>query len=241
MISDKGDNVGLDTLEAVSAAPKFNKWMFSQIQPFLKGPVLEIGSGIGNMSRLLIESFPDSFLSDFDKGYWRHLKEQFGEQEHVREVIHMDLVDKDFDRKFGKYFGTMSSVFALNVVEHIEDHKLAVENAKKLIVSGGNIIILVPAFQVLFNKFDVGLGHYRRYTKSSLSALMTSNNISVIESRYFNLLGVFGWFLDGRLLKKKSVSNNRMKIYDSILPIAKFLDMIMSRFIGLSVIVVGRV
>jgi hypothetical protein len=48
------DAEGLETLKAIKDADAFNNWMYSQIAPFVESPVLEIGSGIGNISKFCL-------------------------------------------------------------------------------------------------------------------------------------------------------------------------------------------
>ncbi|MCC6516189.1 MAG: class I SAM-dependent methyltransferase, partial [Chitinophagales bacterium] len=48
------DADGQTTLEAIDKADNFNEWMYQTIKPFCKGKVLEIGSGIGNISRYFL-------------------------------------------------------------------------------------------------------------------------------------------------------------------------------------------
>ena len=50
------DISGMATLEAINSADKFNKWMYDTIQPFCAGNILEIGSGIGNISKFFINN-----------------------------------------------------------------------------------------------------------------------------------------------------------------------------------------
>ena len=54
------DKEGLNTLETISKADKFNRWMFDTISPYCKGRILEIGSGIGNISQFFINVNADS-------------------------------------------------------------------------------------------------------------------------------------------------------------------------------------
>src|SRR6185295_819539 len=95
--------------------------------------------------------------------------------------------------------GTFETVFALNVVEHIENDMLAIRNCHKLLKKGGKLIILVPAFQSLYNGFDKELYHYRRYTKHTLNKLFKENSFHLVESKYFNALGILGWYVSGKL------------------------------------------
>ena len=48
------DFEGEKTLKAIASADNFNEWMYSCIKIFCKGKILEIGSGIGNISKYFI-------------------------------------------------------------------------------------------------------------------------------------------------------------------------------------------
>jgi hypothetical protein len=43
-----------DILGAFSGAPNFNRWMADTIRPYIGKKVLEIGAGMGNLTRLLV-------------------------------------------------------------------------------------------------------------------------------------------------------------------------------------------
>ena len=52
------DLEGLQTLEAMAAAPRLNQWMYETIGKQLDGNILEIGSGIGNISQFFLSRAP---------------------------------------------------------------------------------------------------------------------------------------------------------------------------------------
>ena len=54
------DKFGLETLDTIAEADKFNEWMYQILKPFCNGEILEIGSGIGNISSFFIE---DNYIS----------------------------------------------------------------------------------------------------------------------------------------------------------------------------------
>ncbi len=230
------DEVGIETLEAVSIAVNFNEWMYKTISKHCSGKILEIGSGIGNISQHFIENNQDITLTDIRDNYVDSLKEQF--PTHKNNTYLMDLVDNNFEEKHATFIGTYDTVFALNVVEHIQDDKLAITNATKLLKPNGKLVIIVPAYQLLYNSFDTALEHYRRYTKTSLNELISSE-LELDHSQYFNAFGMLGWFVSGRVLKKKTIPIKQMKIYDKLLFIAKTIDKLSFNQIGLSVISVG--
>ena len=54
MIATAGDAAGAETLDIMAAAPRYNAWQYSRIAPWVGRRVLEVGSGIGNMSAHLM-------------------------------------------------------------------------------------------------------------------------------------------------------------------------------------------
>lgn len=233
------DSEGYETLEVIAEANNFNRWMYSSIRPYCKGRVLEIGSGVGNISEFFIADRFEICLTDIRDSYCDVLKNKFAGKAGVLGVENIDLVDKDFDSKYARHLGRFDTVFALNVVEHIEDDKLAIANCKKLLNAGGTLIILVPAYRWLYNNFDKELYHFRRYLKKQMSDLFTASGLKVIRSFYFNALGIAGWFVSGKLTGKKIIPVWQMSVYNKIIPLAKLLDRILLRSIGLSAIVIG--
>lgn len=230
------DTEGLHTLEAVSEAIQFNRWMFEQVRPFMKGKILEVGSGIGNISAFFTEQKTDITLSDIRENYCLALKKQFPQQP----VLQMDLVDPDFQTKYAALSSSFDGIFALNVVEHIENDVLALENMRFLLKPGGKVLILVPAWPLLYNKIDQGLYHFRRYTTTSLSSAMTRAGYTIEKTWMFNALGIPAWITGGLLFREKELKKGQMNAYDKLVPLARVLDTITFHRLGLSVITVGK-
>lgn len=240
METTKNLQYGTDTLEVISAADNFNRWMYQTIRPYCTGSILEIGSGIGNISRFFVEDGADITLSDFDSSYFTRLRAKFGSHSNLKGIHQVDLSVKDPEERYPELIGQFDTVFALNVVEHIEDHEQALINANKFLKPGGTVVILVPAFQFLFNGFDNQLGHYRRYTATTLKQLLESTDFYVTHSRYYNFIGTLGWFVSGNVLRKKMIPGGQMKLYDTLVPLWKVIDLFTQSFAGLSVISVAR-
>lgn len=234
------DTVGEDTLDVISKADRFNKWMYQTIKPHCHGKVLEIGSGVGNISQFFLHDGFQIQLSDIRTGYCKRLDQTFRHYPSFLGVTLMDLTDPDFDEKFKHLLGTFDTVFALNVVEHIFDDELAIRNCHKLLRTGGSLIILVPAYQWLYNNFDKGLEHYRRYTISSLTALFEKSQFKIAHRQYFNFVGIFGWYVSGKLQRNDNIPEGQMSLYNRLVPIFKIVDKIIFNTMGLSAIVVGK-
>ena len=239
--TEVADFLGYSTLSSISNADKFNRWMYDSIRPFCKGRILEIGGGIGNISECFLNEGDKLMVSELQLEYCEIIRKRFDNHPNLQGVIAMDIVDPVFDTKYASLFGSFDSVFALNVVEHIQDDQKAIANCKKLLKKGGHLVILVPAFQSLFNHFDTALGHFRRYTARSLRLVFEVNNLPVVHYQYFNLIGIAGWWVSGSLFRKKIIPEGQMKLYNFFVPAFRIIDKTTNKWLGLSVIMVGKV
>ncbi|MBL7697407.1 MAG: class I SAM-dependent methyltransferase [Chitinophagaceae bacterium] len=229
------DPEGWQTLEAIAEADRFNEWMYKTIRPFCNGRILEIGSGIGNISKYFVDAGADITLSDIRPVYCEVLKKNFP----GKDIVQLDLVHPSFETEYAQYIGTYDSAFALNVVEHIEKDSLAIRNCFKLLKSNGHLVILVPAYPALYNRFDRELEHFRRYTRKQLNGLLATENFTIKHSQYFNFMGIPGWYVSGKLQKNKTIPKSQMSFYNKLVPIFKLVDKCVFNRVGLSVISVG--
>ncbi len=229
--SEKGD-VNLDLL---SKADNFTNWLFDTVKPYLGGTILEIGSGRGTYSKLTIDSFPGSkiILSDIDIKYVEQLKSKFA-SERVS-VVRLGLENKeDF-----KNLTNVDSVFALNVIEHVEHDVDAINNIYEILNPGGRLILVTPAYKFLFNCIDKTVDHYRRYTKKEMLEKVAQTKFKVKSLFFFNFLSILGWYWNGTIMKKEILNENALKFFNFLVPVLKFIEKyILRKTIGLSLVVV---
>lgn len=237
--SSEADPVGLKTLERFSGTRQFNRWMYDQIAPFCRGHILEIGSGIGNMSDFLLRNHEQVTLSDVKPVYCRRLGQAFGNLHSLMGIYPVDLAVPDIDKVYPRLVGGFDTVIALNVVEHIDDHELAIRNVRKLLKKGGMAVILVPAYRWLYNPLDKELGHFRRYNRRRLSEVLSGQALEVKHTQYFNAAAVPGWWVSGNLFRMKEIKSGPLNIYDGLVPVLKWADRLCGRSFGLSVIAVA--
>jgi SAM-dependent methyltransferase len=234
-MSEALQDTGHETLVRIEEAlGRYNTWMFEQIAPHVGDRVLEVGSGIGNMSAFM-QDRTRLALTDVSDEYLALLRERFGEREGVS-VDHWDLND---DAPASLPAGGFDTVICLNVLEHIREDKAALERMRELLAPGGKLVLLVPAHQLLFNGFDEGLSHFRRYDKPGLSKLLAETGFRVRQTWYFNFLGAIGWFVNGNLLRKKILPTGQMKLFDLLVPLLKLERLVPLPF-GISVIAVAE-
>jgi SAM-dependent methyltransferase len=233
------DQAGFKTLEIFSRATAVNRWIYDAISGQLQGQILEIGSGIGNISGFLLAYHSEVSLSDFRPEYGQILEKKFGSHPHLRGNHLLDLSLPDFRIRYADQIEKFDTVVALNVIEHIEDDLAAIINAKALLRDKGKLVILVPAIPALFNSLDRELGHFRRYTPGGLRELLESAGLRSTGVRYLNAAAIPGWWFSGNLLHRKNISASQLYWYNRLVPIFRILDRLVCPFTGISLISVG--
>src|SRR5262249_21949305 len=189
------DVYGSHILARLSRAPNFNIWMAETIGSYCGSRVLEIGSGVGNLTRRLI---PRSkyVASDVNPLYLQTLGAISVDRPYMK-ASYCDITDISSFPRIEEGYDT---VICLNVIEHVEDDSRALLNIKTVLADFGTAIVLVPQGQWNFGTLDQVLGHQRRYSKESLQKLAQGCGFVVKEIREFNRIGTLAWFVNGKIL-----------------------------------------
>jgi len=233
-----GDSAGAATLDLLAAAPRYNRWQFDVVAPYFGRRILEVGAGIGNMSALFLHTRPDLLVvTDTDPHYRARLAERFfGRPEVVVEDLRMP--DPEAPSRFARF--RLDTAIATNVVEHIEDDLGTVVTMRRLLVSGGRAIILVPALQSIYGELDRELGHHRRYSRARLSRLLERAGLQIERIMWFNRVGVLGWWFNGRVRRTRMIPLEQLRTFDRLVPMLR-LERFLPLPFGQSLIAVGRV
>jgi SAM-dependent methyltransferase len=227
------DAVGASTLERMACAPAFNRWMFDRLSPWVGKRVLEVGSGIGNMSRFLVDR-ELVVLTDTEEFYRGVLTREFGHLPNV-EVVDLSLptIPAELSRQ------EFDSIVCLNVLEHIEQDRDSLAAMRSMLEVGGHLVLLVPALPAIYGTLDRELGHFRRYTPRLLQSLYSEVGLALRRLEYFNLAGILGWFVAGRILRRKMIPTGALGIYDKLVPVFQ-LERLLPKRIGQSLIAIGE-
>jgi glycosyltransferase involved in cell wall biosynthesis len=226
------DAYGSHTLARLSRAPNFNRWMADAIREYCGNRVLEIGSGIGNLTRRLVPR-TQYVASDINPLYLDVLRSLSSERPYMR-THYCDVTDSG---SFPRLDGGYDTVVCLNVIEHVESDGSALENIRSVLADGGRAVILVPHKQWNFGTLDTVLGHYRRYSKQSLTEVATNAGFVVKELFEFNRIGTPAWFLNGRLLRRRTFGLGQIWLLDRLTPLFRLIDPVLP-FPGLSIVAV---
>lgn len=228
---------GYNTLLRMDGAPRYNAWLGRKLRPHLGKRVLEVGAGIGTITRQ-IEAGRDLVIAlEVDPFYVEKLKNLFKNRPQVMPLL-SGVETADWDR-LKPY--NIDSIVLSNVLEHIEDDAAAVANFRRVLQPGGALVILVPALPQLFGAMDEAVGHYRRYTPESLRAVLEGQGFKVEKLEWLNLMGIPGWFMNGRIFKRRAVPPVQLKMYDRVAPLLAQLEDRMPIPVGMSLLAVARI
>lgn len=225
-----------ETLTKMNALERFNRHLYQTIAPYCGSRILEVGSGTGNITRFLLQG-AEVTATDVHPGALARLGAQFAAYDgfavrawDVAQPIPDDLRDGGFD-----------TVVCLNVLEHVEDDAAALDNMRRALeATGGRLVLLVPAGKMLYSPLDRGLGHFRRYEADGLKALLGAAGFEVETSLWFNALGMLGWFVNGRVLKRERLPVGQLGLYERVAPLALPIERAVTLPFGLSLVMIAR-
>lgn len=229
------DHSGFYNLSSESRANGYSGWILKQVREFLGQRVLEAGSGIGNLSAMLLDR-ERLVLTDNEDMYVSALEQRFSRRENVRVERHDLTEPAQFERLRDERLDT---VFCSNVLEHLEPDAQVLRSFHDVLEPGGHCVIVVPAGQWLYTVMDRELGHCRRYAADDLRDKMVAAGFEVVHERRFSKLGSVSWAVSGHVLRRRHLSPRQMIWFDRLLPVAKVLEYVLP-VSGMSLIMVGR-
>lgn len=219
-----------EALEILSRCQGYSEFLVSYFERFLGKNVLEVGSGIGNITSLLVKKGRVVVPSDIDKESLKTLNLKFGN------AAFLDITSEISKELIGKF----DSVVVLNVLEHIKDDFEALINIKKLLKDRGKLIILVPSHRFLYSQYDKKVGHQRRYSLKELKEKLGQTGFKITKLNFVNKLGALGWFYNFKIAKRTSFPKPLIVSINAISCLIKFIDRLFPFPFGLSIICIAQ-
>lgn len=202
---------------ALNEAENYRAALLRDFDLYLRGNVLEVGAGIGQITaglrqkpevKKLLSIEPDADFCD-------QLRARFPGHDLIQGTVGDLKSETDWD-----------AILSINVLEHIEmDGEELAAYHRLLLPAGGALCLFVPARPEIYAPLDKDFGHFRRYTKPGLRTKLEEAGFKIVRFRYYNFVGYFAWWMSFCVLKKRSFDVASVRLFDrAIFPVVHGLE-----------------
>jgi SAM-dependent methyltransferase len=202
---------------ALNEAENYRTALVREFAPRLRGCVVEVGAGIGQITTLVrkigavdrvLAVEPEASFAEELRRTQRGLEVVEGTAEVLDPRLRLD------------------ALVSANVLEHIEDDAGELRMYHQLLApQRGWLCLLVPACPELYSPLDRDFGHFRRYTCAELRNKLSRAGFRIEKLHYYNLAGYFGWWWMFRVLKRRGFNARTVRFFDRcIFPMGHFLE-----------------
>jgi SAM-dependent methyltransferase len=207
-----------ETLDDLALAVNYNEWIYKVVRPFLGQRIMEIGCGTGNITRYLTDHGHVCAV-DVNKTYLDAARRYLKDRPNVK--YHLINLERPLGslRSFHP-----DSIVCVNVLEHLENDRQALQECHRLLPGGGHLLIFVPALQSIYGSMDKSYGHFRRYARRELLDKVTEAGFKVVDCHFLNLPGVPGWWFNGQILNRQIIPKAQMLLYDKLVPFIRGVE-----------------
>jgi len=224
-------------LEALSSAVRYQKWLLELCTPYLGTRILELGSGIGNMSRHLPQG-ERLILSESSPEMLEILKARIPPRPN-QSIVLLDNEKPALETLAGE---NLDTVVSFNVLEHVRDD-VALLRDLLLILSSSTakgsrrLVTLVPAHQWAFGEVDKSYGHFRRYSAHSYTSALRDAGAKGLPGslsfRYLNIPALLGWWLNSKVLRRDRLGEFTISAFEKLIPLLRPIDNFLHEPLGL--------
>jgi SAM-dependent methyltransferase len=222
-------------LNLFAKAKNWKSYVKTLLKRDIKGDVLEVGAGIGTNTCLLCScSYKEWLCLEPDPHLFQILEAEIDAVGIANCYAQKGTIDVLTDEKM------FDSILYLDVLEHIHEDREEIAKVVRHLKTDGNLIILAPAHQWLFTPFDEAIGHYRRYSKLTLKAVLP-NSIEVTKLVYIDSVGLLASLANKLLLKQSQPGLRQIRTWDRLMvPISRSIDAILGYQLGKTVLLIGK-
>jgi SAM-dependent methyltransferase len=214
---------------------RLDQWLFDEIAPYVGQRILEVGCGLGNLARFLVDR--ELYIgTDISAESVQHISRMYHDNPHMSACV-ADAADPKFLELTPYQFDTVVSI---NAFEHIQHDLAAMRNVYDVLSPGHHFVLIVPAHDQIYGTMDGPIGHYRRYNKEMMAAKFKQVGFTLVTQKYINALGALGWFINGRLFRRGVPPSGQLRLFNILAPWLQRMENLVDMPFGLSILAVGR-
>ncbi|MEL6473946.1 MAG: class I SAM-dependent methyltransferase [Pseudomonadota bacterium] len=231
--SESLDYIG-DELELFKHATNWKSYFASKLKPSIGGDVAEVGAGLGGTTATLCSG---------DEPTWLCLEPDSNLADQISKKVDDGQLPGNVSVRAATLAATepgprFDTILYVDVLEHIEADAAEVALAVDRLKPGGKLVVLSPAHQALFSPFDARIGHFRRYSKSSLSAL-TPPTATLDRLFYLDSIGLLASAANKVLLNQAEPKLSQIQVWDkAMVPVSRVVDPLIFGSLGKTVVAV---
>jgi len=216
---------------ALREARNYRAALLKEFSTHLRGRVLEVGAGIGQITDALLQLSAIEHLTSIepDPAFCFELRMRLPQHNLVQGTI-ADLHTPEM----------WNAILSVNVLEHIENDVEELTAYREILrPAQGTLCLFVPARQEIYAPIDKDFGHFRRYSQGELVGKLHSAGFNQIQIRYYNFIGYFLWWMSFCLLKRRSFDVSSVRLFDRAIfpPVHGFETRVLHPPIGQSLMV----
>lgn len=229
MTSDTYRYAGTE-LAVFADAQHWKRYLATQIGPFVRGRVLEVGAGIGRTTSALWQPSVTGWTSlEPDAGLAASARRYYSDMSLDASVRIATTGSLAADERF-------DAILYIDVLEHIADDLTELRSAAEHLEHGGHLVVLSPAHQWLFSAFDEAVGHRRRYTAATLRRAVPDGLIPV-RLRYLDAAGIAASLANALVLRRQSPRASQVRFWDRVMvPVSRAVDPLLGFMVGKSLL-----
>lgn len=194
---------------ALREARNYRAALIKEFRAHIRGRVLEVGAGIGQITDALLHIPEIDHLTSIepDPQFCAALRARLPQHNLIEGTI-TDLHSRE----------AWNAILSVNVLEHIENDVEELMAYRDLLhPAQGTLCLFVPARQEIYAPIDRDFGHFRRYNRSELVLKLRSAGFGQIQIRYYNFVGYFLWWMNFCALKRRTFDVSSVRLFDRVI------------------------
>jgi SAM-dependent methyltransferase len=220
--------------QALKEARNYRSALLREFGPYLRGNVLEVGAGVGQLTEELriVPTIEKLCAVEPDGSFCERIRARIPNQLLVHGTV------DDLKERSG-----WNAILSVNVLEHIENDEAELRSYRQLLQDEeGMLCLFVPARSEIYAPIDRDFGHFRRYARSALRLKLEAAGFSITRIRYYNFVGYFAWWLSFCVLRKRSFDREAVRFFDRVIfPVVNWSERTLSAPpIGQSILVMAK-
>lgn len=219
-------------LELFATAQNWKNYYSQFLKPSIHGQVLEVGAGIGETTKVLHTPSSSAWLClEPDPTLAQKIQTMLDQRvlPHHCTLLQGTIQDLPSQAQF-------DSIVYIDVLEHIEADQQQLSQVSQYLKPNGFLIILVPAHQFLYSPFDAAIGHFRRYNRTRLQAIIPKQ-LQPIKCQYLDSIGLLASLANRLLLKHSTPTQAQINLWDHwMIPASRLIDPLLRYRMGKTLI-----